>query len=495
MSDEDVETQAVNQDAENKRICAGCVGENYLKRLVAKTGELATCDYCGSECKSLTIGELAEDHIRGAFERHYIRTPLGPPDHEEYMYRDSPYGWERPGDPAAYAIQQAAAIGEEAAEDVRSALEANTFVTADEYMSGDGEGEFDEESQYEEIDADATEIHYDWLHFQKTLKTETRLFNVGAKVVLDSIFDGLDGHATRGGKKVIVVAGPDEKLSALYRARVFQEDDKLEEALKRPDVGIGPPPSAAASAGRMNARGIAVFYGATHPDVAIAETRPPVGSRVAVARFEIIRPLKLLDLVALRSIFVKGSIFDPTYLARAKKAAFLSTLGDQATKPVMPGDEPFEYLVTQAIADYLANLDEPKLDGIIYRSVQDGKAKKNIVLFHKAAGVKPLDVPPGTEISAHLFEHDDEGIRPDYWVFESVPPEGDEDGLGLGMPMHGLFDPTDRGTSRDPALSIDVKSLEVHHIKRAEYFSTKFTPVRHRSVRSTSVKKVEPLDL
>jgi len=49
----------------------------------------------------------------------------------------------------------------------------------------------------------------------------------------------------------------------------------------------------------MNARGVSVFYGAIDPRVALAEVRPPVGSRVAVARFEIIRPLRLLDLNAL----------------------------------------------------------------------------------------------------------------------------------------------------------------------------------------------------
>src|SRR5688500_15620995 len=104
MSDEDIGTQAVSKDPEDKRICAGCVGEKYLKQLVAKTGEPGACDYCDNEDKTLSIGELAEDHIRGAFERHYIRTPLGPPDHEEYMYRESEFGWERPGEPAVYVI-------------------------------------------------------------------------------------------------------------------------------------------------------------------------------------------------------------------------------------------------------------------------------------------------------------------------------------------------------------------------------------------------------
>jgi RES domain len=63
----------------------------------------------------------------------------------------------------------------------------------------------------------------------------------------------------------------------------------------------------------MNAGGIAVFYGANEPNVAIAEVRPPVGSKVAVARFEIIRPLRLLDLTALAAVSERGSVFDPEF--------------------------------------------------------------------------------------------------------------------------------------------------------------------------------------
>ena len=43
----------------------------------------------------------------------------------------------------------------------------------------------------------------------------------------------------------------------------------------------------------MNAKGISTFYGATNEDIALAEVRPPVGSQVAIARFDIIRPLLL----------------------------------------------------------------------------------------------------------------------------------------------------------------------------------------------------------
>jgi hypothetical protein len=84
-----------------------------------------------------------------------------------------------------------------------------------------------------------------------------------------------------------------------------------------------------------------------------------VGSRVVLGRFGLIRPLQLLDVEALRSIFVIGSLYDPTFVPRLEKARFLQGLSRRITVPVMPDDEPFEYLVTQAIADYLANRKVP----------------------------------------------------------------------------------------------------------------------------------------
>lgn len=72
----------------------------------------------------------------------------------------------------------------------------------------------------------------------------------------------------------LVDAGPQLELDHLYRARVFQSNDKFMEALCRPDLHLGSPPTSLASAGRMNARGSSVFYGTTKATAAIGEVRP-----------------------------------------------------------------------------------------------------------------------------------------------------------------------------------------------------------------------------
>ncbi len=73
----------------------------------------------------------------------------------------------------------------------------------------------------------------------------------------------------------------------------------------------------------MNASGISVFYGAQDAQTCIAEVRAPVGSHVVVGRFEIVRPVRLLDFDVLTQVVVEGSLFDPEYGARLSRAAFL----------------------------------------------------------------------------------------------------------------------------------------------------------------------------
>jgi hypothetical protein len=473
-SDDEVEVEELEQH----RICSDCIGESYLRAEIQRSGQDDTCSYCEEDGKTISLVELA-DHVGKAFEQHYHRTATEP-DGIEYLVAKEGGGWERHGEQASYAIAEAAQIDDEVAEHVRRLLYERGY-DFDDVAAGE-ESEFDQDAYYEESDIEDYELQAKWQYFQESLKTESRHFNRAAEATLDSIFEDLEAHKTSDGKTAIVQAGPDLELKALYRARVFQSAENLKKALARPDTELGPPPSRLAVAGRMSAQGIAVFYGATNPDVALAETRPPVGSRVADGRFEIVRPLRLLDIEVLRSLFVDGSIFDPTYLGRLEKAKFLRTVSHRISEPVMPDDEPFEYIVTQAIADYLAGRREPPIDGIIYPSVQSGAGKMNVVLFHKAARVENMDISPGTEIQAYLEQHDEDGSSPDYRVFEDTPPkeaeESEDDDFLLPVLQPILNTDAD---ARNVTLRLDVKSIRVHHIQNVTYGKESFDVQRHRT--------------
>jgi hypothetical protein len=193
-------------------------------------------------------------------------------------------------------------------------------------------------------------------------------------------------------------------------------------------------------------------------------------------------PLRLLDVEALRSVLVKGSVFDSNYIRRLEHAKFLASLSHRIIMPVMPSDEAFDYLATQAIADYLAS--EVQLDGIIYPSVQSHEGKRNVVLFHKAARVESLQLPKDTDLTARLSESTDEGYEVDYSVWEEVPPEkasgAEPDVQNLPhLPSFAERLPEDDDT-RETTLRLDTKEIKVHHVQAVSFTSEIYSVSRHR---------------
>ena len=264
-------------------ICQRCLHEPFL---AGSAQEAGNCRYCGSHAQGMTLGELA-DHVDAALRRHFRRTAAEPTELEYALSRDSEHGWLRAGDPVCDVIEAIAQIPPLAAEDVRSLLHERHGDTERARMGE--EQAYDREAHYEECGVDASEWHGHWRRLRYSLTYESRHFNGVAQRVLAQLFAGLlgdDGEAA--GAAIVTLDAPGEP-GALYRARVFQSDDALRRALERPDRELGPPPLRASAAGRMNARGIAVFYGSVDAATALAEVRPPVGSRVLMTPTRLLR--------------------------------------------------------------------------------------------------------------------------------------------------------------------------------------------------------------
>lgn len=472
------------EELESKTICAACVGEAYLSERIEEEGQEDECSFCGEELACITLEDLA-DRIEAAFDTHYERTADEPNSYQYAMLRDREldYDWEREGQESVYAIMDATHISEEAAQDVQAILEYRHFDFDDATMGI--ESEFSSDAQYEEVMPRDERWQAQWDEFEKLIKTEARFFSRTAASHLGELFDRIDEMRTADGRSLVEDAGPETDITYLYRARVFQSESPLQKAMKRPDLELSAPPAWAAGAGRMNAKGISVFYGATSPQIALAEVRPPVGSRVALARFEIIRPLRLLDLAALGDVLERGSIFDPGYADRLGRMMFLRTLSSRMARPVMPEDQEMEYLPTQAIADYLSTEGEVPLDGILFPSVQVGGNGVNAVLFHKASRCEETEIPEGTEMEARTYSIYEDGPEPDYTVSETVPPtedEAEDDDQTSSTFELSLDDWSDwlDADSREQTLRIDLASLEVHEVSAVQIETNSHSVRRHR---------------
>jgi hypothetical protein len=475
-------------DDDERWVCALCVGEPFLHDRIVALAFDRPCWFCGKTGPAVPVAWLA-DEVEMAFASHYVRTSNEPDGFEYAMMSDpdSSYEFERGGEEVLWAVAGAAEVSEEVAQEVLDIL-GDRHADFDSAAMGE-ECEFDPESYYERRGPNDIEFQLGWRSFEQSLRTENRYFNKEAEALLERIFAGIETFRDHRGRPVIQTAGPGLAISGFHRARVFHADEGLRRALERPDRELGPPPSSLAVAGRMNAHGVSLFYGATDPAAALAEIRPPAGSRALLGSFEVVRPLRLLDIDALRSVYVEGSVFDAGYMGRLELAKFLESLGTRMTMPVMPADEPSEYLITQVIADYLATDTALRLDGILYPSAQRRGQHSNVVLFRKASRVEGLQLPSGSQVSASLSMEDEDGASPYYRVWEEVPPPPPAAGtpaprLWPGPSYNPFAEPSD---DREVALHLSLESLVVHHVTSVTIGTEPHAVPRHRSERRSGV--------
>nr|WP_306470210.1 RES family NAD+ phosphorylase [Pseudomonas sp. efr-133-TYG-103a] len=457
-------------DLAEKLVCQDCIGEKYLSSRIEADARMGCCSYCADlEIPCVTVAELA-DRVQAAVGQHYTRTSDGPDDYQNALLRDreSDYDWSREGEPILDVVTYMLGVEEEIASDVLELLDERFDCRA----PGDpdeGETEFSATSFYEEKPLSHNDWDQKWQRLEVVLKSEARFFNQEVLDILKSVFNNLHQVRSRTFHVALAQIGPGTELESLYRAREFQSLSALQKALEHPVAELGPPPGPLARAGRMNPSGISVFYGAEQAHAAISEVRPVVGSDVIVAKFSITRPLQLLDLRALEVIGLTGSVFDPDFAEEKQRMGFLETLTERLTVPVMPGEQDREYLTTQAVADYLAGMPEPHLDGILFPSVQDGKGV-NVVLFHKAALVEPLDTAGKKVVSASTrgVDYETGDSYPEYEITTDSVSELD-DLVPMHMHRFSSIDAHQISTlpvrHREHALRLELESIEVHRVE------------------------------
>lgn len=384
-------------------VCYKCVGDRYLQEEIRSDGKSVKCSFCAKRRKSFSIKDLA-DRLRSIIEEYFS------PHQDEYG-ADS-------GEPVAHLIANLAQVEEPIADALRAELSSRTAYSA--YKNGETDP-FSSETCYIERKPDTYDYQESWLFFRKEISLRSRYFSEHARRSLLEIFGDISTLRVWPDDPVIVNIGSDSEGRFLYRGRIAFSESDIELFLKEPVRELGPPPAKFARQGRMNASGISVFYGAREPGTCVAEVRAPVGSHVVLGRFEIIREIRLLDLNKLTEVYTDVSIFDPNYQHVSGRAAFLRRLVAEIGRPVMPRDEDSEYLVTQAVSEFLASSVEPGLDGIIFSSAQTDHEGSNIVLFNHACAVEPYRLPTGTEIHVNLGWASDDDNGSGISVWEETP--------------------------------------------------------------------------
>ena len=296
-------------------------------------------------------------------------------------------------------------------------------------------------------------LYHDWNMFEQKVRSHrTGKPNV-AKVLME-LFGDLNDYTTFGNESVVRERTPEDTTFEIWRGRLALSMEQAAFFLDLPSEQIGPPPQTVEGdevrppAGRMNRKGVSVFYGASNLDTCVAELRPPVGSYVVAAQFKLEQTVELLDLDSLADI-LEGSLFTDDFFRTSTLARFLRHLVARLSRPILPHEEEQEYIPTQIVAEFLECSSTPRLQGVTYRSSQRGSSGSpqtpvddyNIVLFNSASKVKPYNpsFEPGSGMyvpnrgflkvgdysaarMAKATRHG-EGDQPDGFPFLSIVPE------------------------------------------------------------------------
>jgi hypothetical protein len=166
----------------------------------------------------------------------------------------------------------------------------------------------------------------------------------------------------------------------LFRARRMDSPESKHQTCENPARLLGAPPKETAGHNRMNSAGIPLFYASTNRETSIAEVRPSLGDSIAIGKFVTSKSLTFFDFTGFNYPWnhEELSFFENNYTERVNHRELLRYLHDIICQPVRADGA--GYIITQAMAEFLASKHEIKFDGIIYKSVQE-KNGTNYAIF------------------------------------------------------------------------------------------------------------------
>ena len=382
-------------------ICLKCIGDEPLRKIVEEQTVKVKCKYCNKQGRGVSIEVLAK--IVDNFLRDYLR--IG-----GYLYPDE----EQEGDSFDCVLQEELGIDYELAIDLAKILEDSDIVD----IKHGEEPFYRNEENYLRSDLSSGEYHEVWKDFTDRIKHQARFFDEIARKQLAAILG--EPGSPKAGDLPLLEIGPGTKVEMLFRARLTNSEEQTKKILRNPATELGPPQALIATAGRMNPAGVSVFYGALSEETAIAEVRPSVGNAVVVGCFMPSHKLKLLNLLRLNINFT-GSLFHPDYEDRLARVNFFEVFHELIARPIQPHEELIEYIPTQAVAEYVANI--LGFDGILYASAQLGAVpdepepvweelteaelrQYNVVLFGNTSLTFKADSAKGVKIKNVTYTHE-----------------------------------------------------------------------------------------
>ncbi|WP_394542904.1 hypothetical protein [Klebsiella quasipneumoniae] len=220
-----LESDAVSDDhervkmREDKYVCHKCVNDKYVMHHIRQTGNNEqVCSYCKRKRKNIRL-EYIVGMINDVFEYYY--------DTFEDIYDTGR------GDSAQDVICEELGVEWDVAEDIFQLLcdEYNPYNDYDYVRYNDG-------FVYRHVNYSSGELAHTWSKATDSLLKETRYFNREVNDFLDSLFRDVDKLKNKDSNSPIKTLTDEVHL---FRARVFEDQEEVKQALEQPEKNFGAP--------------------------------------------------------------------------------------------------------------------------------------------------------------------------------------------------------------------------------------------------------------
>lgn len=349
-------------------VCQACLNDYILKNLNGALHEERVCCACGKMTRSALTPERIARFIQEHLPKHFQ------PDHGLYP------GYELTLDDVVGCT--IGCSSETLRRAVSACLEDPNADDDDFYWPGQ---EYClTPSPFQSEDHERWYAVGPWHHIAQELAHGRRFFNDTAR----TFFECLIGEALEaedperlGAPAMVTMLDPG---TAFYRSRIANGELEARSFVENAEIELGAAPKDRAANNRMSPAGVPLLYVSREIDTCIAEIRPSIGDTVVVGHFHSTAPLKFFDFTMMnrRLRHAPLSFFDPGYQKRSEQRLLLEYLHEEIARPVRAGDT--EYVITQALAEFIRYDKKWAFDGIAFRSVQR-EGGVNYVLFDKGA--------------------------------------------------------------------------------------------------------------
>ena len=356
-----MECESRGYNTNQSLVCRYCIGNEHLSHFVLTNGERHKCSFCGRVANCLTIETLCGEIMEAINMEYEDANNCMGFDEGEYVGADTWYTYDLLNE-----LNDDMQLERNVIDAVYSNLHDKTWCERDPYGLREHE-----------------EHHYLWEAFCDMVKYKMRYVffrmpessNWNKEEAPHKILDHIGKTVFELGLFKTIKKG-----TSFYRGRTHIGPDYF----SKPD-DLSSPPNINASANRMSAVGISVFYSADNTATVLDEIVNDSQHYASVAEFRCLRELIILDLTTIRDIEFP-SLFDKKNGQYREQIAFLYELEKDLTRSIKTESciSEIEYVPTQVFAEYfrfLHQFEGKPVDGIAYRSTENNNGICYVLFF------------------------------------------------------------------------------------------------------------------